>query len=305
MGKMTKRYCSALVLWTLAWSHFLVVLPVAGAESNTVPGWTVNKLTDPKPVVGTCTATWTNGGPAGLSILAEGPLLTLTISSPAFGHEKREEVISLRTRRLAELQRQAVVFNSTYGITIDKDVDAYLLDDGPLTITIKAVDYSFAIANASSAIDAVRQCVGQPTRAEMQAKNVPSFSVPKGWEALDLGVGCTARLEGKEVDTMLSINNDNQVLLIAGRREWNALGEEVKLTLQFDSQPPGSFKGWRWNNLVLLLLVDDKDVAALRKASTLKWRLPTGDYTAEVHDVGSALDAASACTKQKRVSASH
>ena len=300
-----KKYCSAIVLWSLAWSQFLVELRIARAESNAVPGWTVNEVTDPRPVVKTCVATWTNGGPAGLSILAYGPLLTLTISSPTFGREKREDVISLRTRRLSELQRQAVVLDSTYGITIDKDVDAYLLDDGPLTITIKAVDYAFTLTNASSAIDAVRLCVGQPTRAEMRAKNAPSFSVPEGWEAVDLPSGCGARLEGKQVDTMLSINNENQVLLIAGHREWNAAGEEIKLTLQFDSEAPRSLTGWRWNNLVLMLLVDKKDVTALRKASILRWRLPTGDYTAEVHDVGSALDAASECTKQKRVSASH
>jgi hypothetical protein len=134
--------------------------------------------------------------------------------------------------------------------------------------------------------------------------NAQTVLVPKGWNLADLGSGCAARLNGNEVDTMLSINDKDQVLLVAGRRDWSFSAGDVKLTLQFDSQPPRSFAAARWNNLVLLLLVDDKDVVALRKASSIKWHLPDGDYSAKLHDVGSALDAASACTKDKRIGVS-
>ena len=114
-----------------------------------------------------------------------------------------------------------------------------------------------------------------------------------------------ARLKGDEVDTWVTINNDDKVLLMAGRKDWNFWGEKIDLTLQIDSQPPLPLGGWKWGNLVLVLLPDDRDVAALRKASALRWHLPSGDYSTKVHDVGSALDAAAACTKTKRPSTPH
>jgi hypothetical protein len=92
---------------------------------------------------------------------------------------------------------------------------------------------------------------------------------------------------------------------MAGRREWNYWAENIKLTLQIDSQPPRSFEANRWNNLVFLLLPDQNDVLALRKASDLRWHLPTGDYHTKVNDVGAAIDAAAACTKAKRAAMSH
>jgi hypothetical protein len=134
--------------------------------------------------------------------------------------------------------------------------------------------------------------------------NAQTVLVPKGWTLADLGSACAARLNGNEVDTMLSINDKDQVLLVAGRRDWSFSAGDVKLTLQFDSQPPRSFAAKRWNNLVLLVLADDKDVVGLRKASSIKWHLPDGDYSAKLHDVGSALDAASACTKETRTGVS-
>jgi hypothetical protein len=253
------------------------------------------------PGVDTCMVTWGSGQPVELSIAAMGQLLLLTIASSNFGKEKREESILLKTKTLGALQRNALVADETYGITIDSEVDRYLLQADPLIVTIKGTDYSFSITDASSAIDAVRRCVGQPTKSEMQAKKSPPYLMPDGWRLWDnTGNACTARLDGDEIDTMVSINNEGQVLLIAGRRDWNQWGGDIKLTLQFDSGPSRSFTAWVWNNLVLLLLVDDADVAALRKASTLKWGLPKGEYSAKVHDVGTALDSVVACTKEKR-----
>jgi hypothetical protein len=117
-----------------------------------------------------------------------------------------------------------------------------------------------------------------------------------------MAAGCAARLKGDEVDTWVGINNKDQVLLMAGRKDWNFWGEKTELTLQIDSEPPLSLEGWKWSNLVLVLLPNDKDVDALRKAATLQWRLQTGNYSAKVHDVGRALDAAAACTREKRLS---
>ena len=251
----------------------------------------------------TCVATFTNQEPAELSIIAEGPLLTLAISSPKFDGAKREESITLTNKDRGKLQRSALFAEGTFGVTIDNEVDSYLEQDAPLVLTIRGVDYSFLIGNAASAIDAVRRCVGQPTKAEMQVNEPPPFNVPDGWEATKNAGGCAAVLKGDEVDTWVLINNNDQVILIAGRHDWNFWGDSIKLTLQIDSRAPRSFDANKWNNLVLLLLPDAKDVAALRKASSLKWHLPIGDFSAKVHDVGAAIDAAAECTRNGRTGA--
>jgi Tfp pilus assembly protein PilZ len=253
------------------------------------------------PGVDACVIKWGDNQPVELQIDAMGALLLLTIVSPDFGKEKREEVISLRTKKLGPLQRNALVSDETYGITIDSEVDRYLLQADPLIVTIKSIDYSFAITNTSSAMDAVRRCVGQPTRAEMQAKKAPAYPVPDGWRLLDdTGNACTARLDGNEIDTMVSINNSDQVLLIAGRKDWNTWGGNINLTLRFDSEPPRPYSAWVWNNLVMLLLTKDEDVATLRKAFTLKWVLPRGEYSTRINGIAMALDSVTACTKEKR-----
>jgi hypothetical protein len=298
------RICCAIACY-----GFILLLPLAvGAapspQSDTCTGWKVEKMTTKDAQFETCIATFINKQPAELSIIAEGPLLTLTISSPSFGGAKREEAIGLSQKGLGNLQRSALFKDGTYGITIDNDVDSYLEQDAPLVFTIRGVDYSFTISNAASAIDAVRRCVGEPTKAEMQVNKSQSFAVPAGWEALRNAGGCAAVLKGDEVDTWLTVNNNDQVLLIVGRHDWNFWGERIKLTLQIDSQAPRSFDASKWNNLVLLLLPDENDVTALRKASSLKWHLPNGDYSAKVHHVGAALDAAAECTRNQRTGTS-
>jgi hypothetical protein len=295
----------ALALWALIYSSLLSPVPTASADTNPVPGWTVTKTTEHGQTVESCIATWNNGGPNELTIEALGGLLTLSISSPAFGQEKLEEIVSLSKAGMGKLQRRARVAAGICSITIDDEVDSYLEKDGPLFLEIKGVNYSFSVANTPSAIDAVRRCVGEPTKADMAAQQEPSFSVPSGWESFNMAAGCAARLKGNEVDTLVTINNKDQTLLLAGRKDWNSWGEQIKLTLQIDSKPPLSLEGWKWSNLALVLLADDKDVASLRKASVLRWHLPTGDYSATVHDLGSALDAAAACTKKKRLSTPH
>ncbi len=275
----------------------------ASAETNTVPGWTVTKTTERGQAVQTCVATWNNNGPNyEISIDALGGLLALTVSSPAFDQEKREEIVSLAKTGIGTLHRTARGADRVYSITIDDEVDDLLEKGGPLVLTVKGIDYSFSLANIPLAIDAVRRCVGEPTKAELAARHEPSFSVPNGWESVNVAAGCAARLKGDEVDTWITINNNDQVLLFAGRKDWNFWGQQIDLTLQIDTQEQLSLKGWKWSNLVLVLMPDDRDVAALRKASVLRWHFPTGDYSAKVHDVGSALDAAVACTKEKRLS---
>ena len=226
-------------------------VPVVSAETDSVPGWTIANETGRGQEVKACVATWNNDGPNALTIDALGGLLTLTVSSQTFDQDKHEEIISLGKAGTEKLKRTARVADRIYGITIDDEVDALLEKDGPLVLTIRGTDYSFSIPNIPSAIDAVRHCVGEPTKAEMAGRHEPSFSLPNEWESVDVAAGCAARLKGDEVDTFVTLNNKDQVILIAGRKDWNFWGEDTGLTLQIDSQPPLSLKGWKWNNLVL------------------------------------------------------
>lgn len=276
--------------------------PVASAQKDSVPGWTITNTTGRGQDVKSCVATWNNDGPNQLTIEALGGLLTLAVSSPTFDRDKGEEIVSLSKTGTGGLQRSARIADQIYGITIDDEVDTLLEKEGSLVLTIKGNDYSFSVPNIPSAIDAVLRCVGEPTKAEWAEKHQPSFPLPAGWESLDMAAGCAARLKGDEIDTWVTINNKDQVLLIAGRKDWNFWGEKTELTLQIDGNPPLSLEGWKWSNLVLVLLPNDRDVAALRKAAALEWHFSTSDYIAKVHDVGAALDAAAACTKEKRPS---
>ena len=70
-------------------------VPTASADTNTVPGWTVTKITAQGQPVETCVATWNNNGLKNeIAIEALGGLLSLTVSSPTFDQEKREEIVS-------------------------------------------------------------------------------------------------------------------------------------------------------------------------------------------------------------------
>jgi hypothetical protein len=202
----------------------LVVGASSSAQSDTPTGWKIEKVTTKDADVETCIATATNREPAEISIIAEGPLLTLTISAPTFNGPKREEPIGLSNKSLGKLKRSAVFADGTYGITIDNEVDAYLEQDAPLVFTVRDADYSINMAKVQLAIDALRRCVGQPTKAEMQENRGAAFAVPDGWEAPKLAGGCAAVLKGDEVDTWVLINNHDQVILIAGRHDWNFLG---------------------------------------------------------------------------------
>lgn len=271
----------------------------AGAETNSVPGWTITDTTGPDQDVKSCVATWNHDGPNQLTIEALGGLLTLTVSSANFEQGKREEIVSVEKAGTKRFQRTARVAERAYGITIDDEIDTLLESDGPLLLTVRGTDYSFSVPNIPSAIDRVLRCVGQPTKAEMAGRREPSFPLPDGWESVDVAAGCAARLKGDEVDTFVTINDIDQVLLIAARKDWNFWGEKTEMTLQIDSQAPVSLEGWKFSNMILVLLPDERDAAALRKASVLHWHFPMGDYRTRVHDVGSALDAVAACKKEK------
>ena len=130
-------------------------LPSAGAETNSVPGWTITNTTGPVQDVKSCVATWNNDGPNQLAIDALGGLLTLTVSSTTFEQGKREEMVSVNKAGARRLKRTARVADRAYGITIDDEIDSLLELEGPLLVTVRGTNYSFSVPNIPSAIDGV------------------------------------------------------------------------------------------------------------------------------------------------------
>ncbi len=273
----------------------LLIGPVA--HGGQVPGWEITRVGG-EPGQETCVATL-RGGPADLAIATQGPLLWLTVSSPALRTNTPSTVMTLKTRDLGEIRRDSRVVGPTYGVTIDNELDALLTSGGSLVINLQSHDFRFMLKNASEVIDEVRRCAGQPPRAEMKARRPPT-ALAGGWELLEIGTGCSARLNGSQGDTLVSINEKDQVLLMAGHHDWNVWEGKRSVQVQFDAGPPRSLDGYGFANMVFVLLPSEPDVAALRKASKITWRLPTGEYSAAVHDTGQALDAATSCTRNKR-----
>lgn len=292
-----RRHGCAIV--TAALICLITFITVPGALAVDVPpGWTLSNPREMESGVYMCEAELNTEGPAELAIIAAGLNLFLNVRSPDFSGELHEEVISLRTASLPRLQRTAFA-GIMYALKIDDEIKKYLVQGDPLTCTIKGKDYSFAVTNAAAAISAAQQCVLKATGAQLPRK-APPFRMPDGWTLADLGNECSARLQGSEVNTWVAINERDEVIVTAARADWDALEKEIEVTLQIDAERPKRFTAVAFNKLVLVVLRDAKDVAALRKASTLWWRMPTGNYAAKVHDVGAALDAATACTRQKR-----
>jgi hypothetical protein len=65
------------------------------------------------------------------------------------------------------------------------------------------------------------------------------------------GDACAARLVGAEVDTMLMLNRDGKLLLVAGRNDWNVSGPE-DIGLRIDDLDAMYLQASELSNLVLV-----------------------------------------------------
>jgi hypothetical protein len=117
-------------------------------------------------------------------------------------------------------------------------------------------------------------------------------------ESVPGGDACAARLVGREVDTMLMLNRDGQLLLVAGRTDWSASGPE-EISLRIDSFELDHLQASAFNNLVLLPIVDGAVLKRLRAAKDLYWSLPSGTYHAAVAGLDGALTWVQECEQAK------
>lgn len=128
---------------------------------------------------------------------------------------------------------------------------------------------------------------GQPAGGWTYLENVPG------------GTACAARLTGSEVDTMLMLNGNGQLILVAGRSDWRASGPE-DVSLRIDSFELDHLQANAFNNLVLVLISDEAVVKRLMAAKVLYWTLPSGKYHATVSGLGDALEWVRRCEQGKR-----
>lgn len=103
------------------------------------------------------------------------------------------------------------------------------------------------------------------------------------------GTACAARLTGSQVDTMLLLNQNSQLILVAGRSDWSASGPE-KVSLRIDNFQIDHLQANAFNNLVLLLISDEAVLKRLIAAKDLYWTLPSGRYHAAVSGLGNEVE---------------
>ena len=171
-----------------------------------------------------------------------------------------------------------------------------------LTVTIGRKTYVFGFKPPGVAIDEASHCAGMPTMQESLA-NQPKNIVGAGdWQLLDNMPGtdkCSVRLSGNEVDTMLSINKEGKLILIAGNNQWVAHNPKVPTILQIDDAPPLNIETWQLGNIVLFLVSDDAVAERLKRAVSIKWHFPWGDFHANVTGLGVAAEALKKCNSAK------
>lgn len=116
------------------------------------------------------------------------------------------------------------------------------------------------------------------------------------------GTACAARLTGSQVDTMLMLNQNGQLILVAGRANWSASGPE-NVSLRIDDFELDHLRANAFNNLVLLLISDTAVLKRLMAARDLYWTLPSGRYHAAVSGLGDEVEWVRQCDQRKQISA--
>lgn len=114
------------------------------------------------------------------------------------------------------------------------------------------------------------------------------------------GTACAVRRHGREVDTMMMLNRNGQLVLIAGRTGWQGAGPET-IAIRVDRGPIDRLKADVFNNLVMVRISSQAILKRLEVAKSLLWYMPTGEYRAEVAGLGGALKWLYRCEAKKHL----
>lgn len=114
------------------------------------------------------------------------------------------------------------------------------------------------------------------------------------------GDSCAARRAGTKVDTLMMLNRDGQLILIAGHPNWNLkYSGPREVSLLIGNQKVKHLKGYPFRSLFMVLIKNNATVTRLEHAKRLTWNLPFGTYHANIAGLGKALSWIRECEKGK------
>jgi hypothetical protein len=269
----------------------LVAQPALAATEAPAPFWKVEKL-GPQ----TCVALGPDSAAGAISLGATGPVLRLLFSADSLPDATATHQVELAIDDAAPLYLTADGSDGVVGIPVTAELAAKLAGAHHLLLTIDGRPFVFDVRDVAVGIRDVDECAGA-----MMADHAPppEHTIPGAgdWRLADSSQpnGCSARLEGPEVDTMLIVNKDDKLILAAGRADWDSPATGEDITLKVDDGTPTTVHADALQSLVLVLVSDEPLMASLRKAHRLTWTLPNGHFEAIVTGLGAAFDAARAC----------
>ena len=301
---MSPRLKSAACL-VLAVVLSTVLAPARSMAQPAAPaGWTLERTNAAGDSTQICVATQTSAGDTSLMLAAIGPLFTLVVGASDFPKERDSYEATLSFDGKAPVTAPALGDGGQMEIRLGRGGPAQTVASASrVSVSIAGRTHQFSLQNASGALDAVARCAGVPTLSEQAAAPLP---IPGGgaWK-LDQNLpglqkkACSARDTGSEIDTILMLNDKDELLLIGGHPDWATWGGDVPLQLAIDGAAPVSFQASTVENLILVRVTDPAVIQRLRQAKALEWRIPTGRVHGDVAGLGAALDAVARCKAGK------
>jgi hypothetical protein len=273
-------------------------LPATAADGPVpaVAGWTITHGSDPA----VCFAEGPSDGQATLSLATAGPLFFVIVGAPDFPREKASYTAMLSFDGGPPVSAVALGENGTLSISTGDEPVRIIAASSRVSVTVDGHTHSFSLRNAAAALDGAAHCAGQQALAQRPNQPPVAIAGAGSWTLLVTMAGvpgraCSARNPGAEIDTILTLNNDGDLILIGGHRDWATWGGDAPLQLSIDGETPIKMQAQTINNLILTLVKDPGVIARLRRAKTLDWTIPTGHVRGEVTGLGLAIDAMKAC----------
>jgi hypothetical protein len=118
------------------------------------------------------------------------------------------------------------------------------------------------------------------------------------WELSSVTPGgplCRAMKEGDAIDTQVARGKDGDMLLVAGRPDWDHVNNALHLTISVDDGPPISLKGFSIGPTAFVVIDDGALLRQLKTAHRVSWTFPWGHFTAVVDGLGQAFDSIQYC----------
>jgi hypothetical protein len=274
------------------------------AAADAPPGWSVQQA-NPRE----CVARGPGDGSAHLYVDVSATLVRFLIAAPELPGQQVELPVTLQLDDGPPFDGPGLADLNVVGFPVSGPFAA-LTKASRLTVTTAGHTYHFRIDGIAEAMDNAARCAHAPTLAERDRQYAPTpIAGAPDWLLVNglpgASQACTARRNGREVDTILMVNKEGGLVLMAGRADWNAPGGEVGAALSIDGGPAEPVKVLTLTSLAFLSPADEAArTQKLRAAKTLDWTLPKGRFHADVDGLGAAFDAARACEAAKPKAAS-